>query len=645
MYADEHQFLVSTKEGLLVKEKNQNFEIVENSVSFGRIKSYEGNVYVGAYKPTGVFRYQNKKLKKLPYLKEEETIRDFQLNGDNICVATKSNLICYNRITQEKEYSISNENGLPNAQLLRIFMDREANLWIGTDGKGFTRFIGETFVSYSTKEGLGSNQIMYITKKESTYFLGSYNNGITIWDKDGRTQILNESNGLPSNTVWTMFVEDENNYFVGTQQGLTIVKNGILKNYFKKDGLLSDKITAIAKVRENQFLIGGPEGINFYDGNSFSKGFFGQELNVWIRSIQVGEDGKIWFATLNGVYVFNGKELLQIPNDQGFLEVNALDIIDSDRVVIGTERGVYFIKNQTLQPPSVKLSKTSKEVNMVKYFDGKLCFGTNSGFYIGEFDKENLYLENLKRFSAIDGLPGSEVNLNSVFVEEKVVWFGMEESLVKFQYDDIQNIEDVIEPIISISDLKIFLEDKDLSAYSNSFDKDGLPVNLKLPFKFNYVTIEFSGLSFKNNNDLKYQYKLEGYREEWSPYVENDFATFTSLSPGIYTFKVRAINKSGLISETAEFTFEILPPFWLTWWFISSSILLIVGIVFFIVNYRTKIIKQKKDNENLVYKSKLLQLEQQSLNASMNRHFIFNSLNSIQYFINVSDKISANKYL
>ena len=46
-----------------------------------------------------------------------------------------------------------------------------------------------------------------------------------------------------------------------------------------------------------------------------------------------------------------------------------------------------------------------------------------------------------------------------------------------------------------------------------------------------------------------------------------------------------------------------------------------------------------------MYKSNLLDLEQQTLNASMNRHFIFNALNSIQYFINTQDKISANKYL
>ena len=41
----------------------------------------------------------------------------------------------------------------------------------------------------------------------------------------------------------------------------------------------------------------------------------------------------------------------------------------------------------------------------------------------------------------------------------------------------------------------------------------------------------------------------------------------------------------------------------------------------------------------------MLTLEQQALNASMNRHFIFNALNSIQYYINRQDKISANRYL
>ncbi|MBK7286293.1 MAG: histidine kinase [Flavobacteriales bacterium] len=41
----------------------------------------------------------------------------------------------------------------------------------------------------------------------------------------------------------------------------------------------------------------------------------------------------------------------------------------------------------------------------------------------------------------------------------------------------------------------------------------------------------------------------------------------------------------------------------------------------------------------------MLQFEQQALNANMNRHFIFNALNSIQYSINRQDRTMANKYL
>lgn len=645
IYADQNQLLVTTKSGLFVKDREGSSKIINPEVSFGRIKTHEGKIYVGSYRPTAVHKYINGNLKKIPYLQSSETIRDFQIFDDNLCIITKTDLICYNRIDQKEEYKISARNGLPNAQLLRTFMDREGNLWIATDGKGFTRFVGETFVSYSTKEGIGSNQIMYIQKKDSIFYLGSYNNGITIWKDGNEPKIINEEDGLPSNTVWTMYIEDSRNYFIGTQQGLSIMKNGQMKNYYEKDGLLSDKITSIAKIKENEYLIGGPNGITFYDGESFQSGFYGQSLNTWVRSIKVADDGKIWFATLSGVYVYNGSDLIQIQNDIGFSEVNAIDIIDANNAVIGTERGVFFIKNMKLLPSSIKLSKTSKEVNMVEYFDRRLCFGTNSGLYIGHLNEDNTRLENLRRFSAIDGLPGSEVNLNSVYVHDHIIWFGMEEAMVKFKFDRINDLEDFVEPKISIADLKIFLENKDLSKYSKGIGQNGLPKELQLPYKFNYVTIEFSGLSFKNNNELKYQYKLEGFGDEWSPLVENDFATFTSLSPGAYTFKVRAINKSGLVSDEAEFSFEVLPPFWLTWWFITLSFLGLIGIVTFIINYRTKVIKQKKDNENLMYKSKLLQLEQQSLNASMNRHFIFNSLNSIQYFINVSDKLSANKYL
>ena len=100
-----------------------------------------------------------------------------------------------------------------------------------------------------------------------------------------------------------------------------------------------------------------------------------------------------------------------------------------------------------------------------------------------------------------------------------------------------------------------------------------------------------------------------------------------------------------MVSNEIQLPIQITPPFWRTWWFYSIMILIVIlGIRAF---FQSRIKKERDRNykKNLEYKTRLLALEQQSLNASMNRHFIFNSLNSIQYFINTQDKISANRYL
>ena len=77
----------------------------------------------------------------------------------------------------------------------------------------------------------------------------------------------------------------------------------------------------------------------------------------------------------------------------------------------------------------------------------------------------------------------------------------------------------------------------------------------------------------------------------------------------------------------------------------SSDLLGSIGGVWLIVNSSKKIEERKRVTQLIVDKSKMMKLEQQALNSSMNRHFIFNALNSIQYYINRQDRISANKYL
>ena len=56
-------------------------------------------------------------------------------------------------------------------------------------------------------------------------------------------------------------------------------------------------------------------------------------------------------------------------------------------------------------------------------------------------------------------------------------------------------------------------------------------------------------------------------------------------------------------------------------------------------------IQRKNENDKLKAKEKLISLEQQALMAMMNPHFVFNIMNSIQYFINTREQELANEVL
>jgi sensor histidine kinase YesM len=144
---------------------------------------------------------------------------------------------------------------------------------------------------------------------------------------------------------------------------------------------------------------------------------------------------------------------------------------------------------------------------------------------------------------------------------------------------------------------------------------------------------------------LSYQYYLTGFSDDWSPVMKNNNINFTNLPPGEYTLRFRALNNMNTFSDELTKSFSILPPFYRTWWFYTILSVAVILILIFIDRFRVNRLAQRNYQLRLEYENKLTKFEQQSLNASMNRHFIFNALNSIQYYINSSDKQSANKYL
>jgi hypothetical protein len=138
---------------------------------------------------------------------------------------------------------------------------------------------------------------------------------------------------------------------------------------------------------------------------------------------------------------------------------------------------------------------------------------------------------------------------------------------------------------------------------------------------------------------------LEGVDKDWVYSGNRRFVNYTDLDPGSYTFRVKASNNDGIWNQQGtSLHFVISPPWWKTWWFISFSILVTLGLLYGGFRYRlTQVRKQEQEKAN--FNKKVSQLEMQALRAQMNPHFIFNSLNSINRFILKNNPEAASDYL
>lgn len=161
-------------------------------------------------------------------------------------------------------------------------------------------------------------------------------------------------------------------------------------------------------------------------------------------------------------------------------------------------------------------------------------------------------------------------------------------------------------------------------------------------FESNQRKIQFSvsAPTLKNRETIRYHHRLTPYEKEWNTnsYEANQI-TYNALAPGQYTLEVKAENE-GLESEVVTYSFNIAPPYYATWWFITGLILLFLATVYILYRWQIGIQRRKSQQENDLNASKLTAIQSQ-----MNPHFIFNSLNSIQDLILKGDVEQSYSYI
>lgn len=573
-----------------------------------------------------------------------------QDSSGHIWVASRSGL---NKVSPDGQPIFKTNIGLNYENIKTTFMDREENLWIGTDGKGVYRFTGEQFVTFSKQDGLISDIAMAINSSSNRgMWIGSYDNGACLFKGDTAIPYTMDQ-GMLHNTIWAIHTDRDGGVWFGTNTGISYLgDDGFTSFYGPTDSTEFDRVTAINSDDKGRIWFGIVNGVAIYDDGRFLQNE--EVLNFpgkRVRCIFESANGEMWFGAENGLVKSEG-ETYRVYNPPGDTRNSVVYNVTEDyhnRIWVGTKSGLFALSGDQLVPVVFSDGFGSNSINFLQPHERYLYIGTNNGLFVLDVDAYNQQ-QNIRteHFTDQEGLASLECNQNAVFLDEKgVLWFGTTEGVIRFAGNDKIFGRSNYQPIVLIKDIKLMLEEKDWKGFADSLDvRTGLPIGLELEPKNNHLTFEFVGLYYSNPGKVLYQYKLEGADEDWLPQTSTNFATYASLPHGQYTFRVRAKIEGAEWNETHDaFNFSILPPFYLTWWFILISVLVSLIFATGLVYALLKSEARKRKTQQLVYTSRLLALEQQTLNSSMNRHFIFNALNSIQYYINRQDKLSANKYL
>ena len=558
----------------------------------------------------------------------------------NLWVGTTNGLARYNEKNDSFDVyknKVYDKNSLVYNDVRSIIEDREGVLWVGTYS-GISIFDTESSIKYynaGLDDGylLSENMVHGIYEDDEGYlWIGSRTKGVNIIDRENNTsKSINMEN---NNVIQSNSINDITGYkdfiFVATDAGVLKInkKENTIQNYNLEDGLIGENVKDIFVCDKNYLWIGSTNGLNLLDieNDKIIDMTDYVDEGSYVKYIYQGQDGSYYIGFLRdgglGIIEPNSKETKyykNIPNDKTSISSNRVRYINEDskgNIWIGTSYGLnkYDPKTKVFKRYTTSDGIANNTIYGVLVDDNdNIWVSTNKG--ISQIDTKNNTVNNL---SVTDGLQGNEFNGNAAFKSKSgELFFGGINGLNAFYPEDVNSIN---------NKSKVIFDGFKVN------DKDYLDINgLKFDNNTENIKIKFFTPVYSSNKNISYEYELIGSNSSKATTKEN-YVIYNDLLPGKYTFKVRAVDSRGDISDSETIEFSIKYPFWMSP--IACFIYLVIAILFIINN------KYKLKYLDRLVKSRTKELEEQMIkNEELYNNNIKIEENKNKYLVNLSHEL------
>ncbi len=604
-------FTAQQKTGLL-QMRGDSLQLIQDGDFFSDITirnmfSYDKSQFVISTFKEGLFLCDGKRVKRFPtvldnFFYQNRIFSSINLQDSLLAIATSRGVVILDKNGNLCQI-INKISGLRDEFVINLFEDAQGGLWLALNNgiarvetpSPVSRFQGalgmESFVlSISRFHG-----ILYAATDRGVYYLDSNEFPFPKFKPVSGITALTFS---LVNTGGHLLAGAESSVFEITGTHATKISN------FNTEFLCHSKIDTN---RVYVALIEGFAGLEFIEG-SWKEISPVREINERIIAICENPDGSLWFGTeyenlfkANVKMQFIDKNNLQMKIDITHYgeEYNLpkgikIPVLVNGYNVFSTLGGLkYFDERQKRFLPEATFGRlfanTTCEIDylyqdkngdvwIVAKKDGKTIQGKSV------LQSDGTYTWEDTPFLRINDLGNSYL----VYPEENgVAWFGGSEGIARYSSFVKKNYNldysAIIRRVIAIPTDSSFYNGNLYSGYSNP----------EIEYKNNSIRFQFAATSYDDPAANLFQVKLDGYDKDWSPWSLENKKDYTGLPAGNYTFRLHAKNIYNHLSKEDTFSFEILPPWFQSWWAYLLYLFLLGAAVFSIVKIRVRQLEKR----------------------------------------------------
>ena len=456
------------------------------------------------------------------------------------------------------------KDGLSNDYVWLALEDREGNIWFGTsDGLDCFRY------SHLVPSGFpaGTHDFALAADADGAIWSGSTNHPLMRL-QDGITEFEQATQEI------TCAYRDQDGviWFAGTS-GVWQARDGKVVKVAPLPDETKVQVQMMTKDRDGALWLaayGKPISI-LKDGKwtEFARQSELPEKTAPFMSL-TDSAGSIWLAYRNNqIIVISGENLRTFSAESGLElgRITALARSSKNEKIIwaGGEHGLAFFDGSRFHSITAPNPESFAGISgIVETSGGDLWLqGIFGVFHIPAVEIQKAladadYRVSAESFDYLDGLSGNPTQLRPfpsvVETTDGRLWFATSSGVVWL--DPRRLTRNLLPPPVSIESVVV---DGQRAALSES---------LNLPAQTGRVEIDYAGLSLSIPERVRFKYKLEGADDDWQDAGARRQAFYNHLSPGKYSFHVRASNNDGVWNESgAVLEFTVAPAFYQTNWF------------------------------------------------------------------------------